>query len=189
MKKIFFSTLIIATLVFGSYLMTMSADNTYRPGWYDDKGFTLSQMLVQGIDSSTVSGYLIKRRTATVPLTLTTAAAGDTFYCPLLTVPAGMTFTVESITLTAAVEATGVAVALGEITYTKIVADTTALDTVVAKIEMDADSAIVYADTVYTMTLLDSVFTAGSIISWHQYNEGACTIEAPQVTITYRQKE
>lgn len=138
---------------------------------------------------STDIRYQLARRAITVPVGMT-SAAGDTFDAPIMVVPPGVTYAIESIQLSAAVEATGSGVARGQMVYHKWQGDTIlVLDTLVAKFEMDADSAIVYGDTVYTMSYTDSSFIAGELIFWRQFNSGASTIEGSAVTILYRLDE
>ena len=102
-----------------------------------------------------------------------------------------MTYTVESIALSAHVEIDEATDTLHlQIAYYDGTAKAT-LDTVVAKFCIDNDSAIVYADTIYTMTLLDTIFTAGDIVtSWLMAPGGAISAgDGAAITIKYREDE
>jgi hypothetical protein len=151
----------------------MAADNTKRPHWYSDRGYTLSDMLIFGIDSSTVSGYQLKRRILPVPIVMASSGE-DTVWTQLFTVPTGQTITITEAILSAHIEASGTNDSCwGSILYYQ--ADGSTLDTAVARFAVDGDS-LAYDDTTYTMTLVDSVFTAGMIVTWWQENQkGAVT--------------
>lgn len=178
-KSLLSAFLIVAV---GAFIL-MAADNTKRPGWYNDRGYTLSDMLIFGIDSSTVSGNQIKRRTLHIPIG-TVDAGIDTIWTQLFTVPTGQTYTVTEMLLSAHIEGDeatdtlhcGIYYYLGEAKGT--------LDTAVAQFCVDNDSAIVYADTIYTMTLVDSVFTAGDIVTCWWMGPGGAMSAGDGTTIT-----
>jgi hypothetical protein len=186
MKKMIIKSMMAAATIGLIGLFVMAADNTYRPGWYDDLGFTASDMVGFVIDSSTTTGYQIKRRTMTVPID-TEDAGIDTIWTQLFTVPAGQTYTVTEMVLSAHTEGDEATDTLHcGIYYYQGTAKAT-LDTAVAQFCVDDDSTIVYADTIYTMTLIDSVFTAGDIVTcWWMGPGGAMTGgEGAAITIEY----
>ena len=184
MKSLLSAFLIVAI----GAMVLMAADNTKRPHWYSDRGYTLSDMLIFGIDSSTVSGYQLKRRVITVPVTLQSAAA-DTVKNPLLVVPSGQTITVTEAILTASVEVVNAAgdSSFGGILYYH---DDKTLDTCVAQFNDEANT-IAYDDTIFTMTIIDSIFTAGEILYFWQMNHrlAATAAEGAAVTLKYRLDE
>lgn len=188
MKKLF-TWLTVGAFVLSMSLLSMSADDTYRPGWYDDKGFTASDMVQFVIDSSTTAGSQIKRETMTVPVVLATASA-TTAWTQLFTVPTGQTITIEEILLSAHTEVIG----SNDSAWSSIVyytgSPTSGLDTVVATFNSDSDSAT-YADTILTLTMIDSVFTAGDIVSFYQNNvNGAATAGVgAAITLLFRRDE
>jgi hypothetical protein len=65
------------------------------------------------------------------------------------------------------------------------------MDTVVASLVVDDDSTTVYADTIFTMTLVDSVFTEGDVLqAWLMAPGGAITGgDGAGLTIKYRLDE
>lgn len=172
MKKL--KWLVAGVLMAGMAFLMIAADNTYRPGWYDDKGFTASDMVQFVIDSSTTAGDQIKRFTVTVPVTMLSAGE-DTVWTQLFTVPTGQTITIEEVRLSAHTELSGT----NDSTWASLLyytgSPTSALDTMVAMFPTDADSAA-YDDTTLTLILVDSVFTAGDIVTFWAINlKGAAT--------------
>lgn len=188
MRKLF-TWLTVGAFIVCVGLMTMAADNTYRPGYYDDLGFTASDMVQFVIDSSTTAGDQIKRETVTVPITMASSGE-DTVWTQLLTVPTSQTITVEEIRLASHTEVS----VTNDSAWSSILyytgSTTSALDTAVAQFPTDADSAA-YADTVLSLTLVDSVFTAGDIITFWQMNLSAAGTggEGAAVTILFRRDE
>ena len=208
MKKTFTVMAIVICAVALMTFYALATDTSKRPGYYDDKGMTVGEMILEIIDSTNYDESLsqsglaglfgtatnsvtkqLERRFMTVPITMTSAGA-DTFFSPLMVVPTGATVYIDKIQLSCAVEATGAGVARGQIVYYKWQGDTMlVIDTLCAKVELDADSAIVYADSIYTMAHTDSTLTAGELVFWREFNSGASTIEGPCVTLYYRLDE
>lgn len=149
----------------------MAADNTKRPHWYSDRGYSLSQMLVFGIDSSTVSGYQLKRRVNTVPITLVTAGEDSLESC-VLGVPTGYSATITGLYLTAFAELSG----SNDSAWAEILwYNAGTLDTMVARFPIDADSAD-YDNNLLELTRIDSSLAAGDVIFWRTIAlEGAAT--------------
>ena len=149
----------------------MAADNTKRPHWYSDRGYSLSEMLVFGIDSSTVSGYQLKRRVNTVPITLITAGADSLESC-VYAAPPGYTSTITGLFLTAFTEISG---ANDSVWGVVLWYNAGTLDTMVAPLWIDADSAD-YDKNLLELTRVDSVLAAGDVIFWQTVAwDGAAT--------------
>lgn len=181
------ATLIPIGLIVILFMVTQ-AGRVEHVNYYATYGWTASEMMQIVVDSSTTIGYEIKRDVMTAQITMASAGE-DTVWSQLFSVPTGQTITVEQMDLSAHIEASGTNDSCwGSILYYQ--ADGTTLDTAVARFAVDADS-LAYDDTVYTMTLVDSVFTAGMIITWWQENQkGAVTGgEGAAVTIKYRLSE
>lgn len=189
MKKIL-TWILTGILITVMGFLLMAADNTRRPHWYHDVGFTASDMVGFVIDSSTTIGYQLQREILHVPLT-TTAAGVDTLVDQILAVPSGQTITIEEINLSAHTEIDEATDTLHIqiVRYSGTVKAT--MDTIVASLVVDDDSATVYADTIFTMTLVDSVLTAGDIIqAWLMAPGGAVTGgDGAGLTIKYRRNE
>jgi hypothetical protein len=189
----FKSFLIAITIVGVSAFVLMATDTSKRPGYYDDRGYTVGQMMLEFIDSTTYDDSIahagltglfatptgnavakqLERRVKTVPIS-TVSATADTLWTQLFTVPAGQTITVTEMLLSAHLEGEEAndSLYMSILYYTG--AATSALDTAVAQFSVDNDSAVVYADTIYTLTMIDSVFTAGDIVTcwWMGLNGG-----------------
>lgn len=163
------------------------AGRVQQVNYYATYGWTASEMMQIVVDSSTTIGYEIKRDIMHVPLT-TTSAGVDTVVDQLFAVPAGQTLTIEEINLSAHTEIDEATDTLHIqiVRYGGTVKAT--LDTVVASLVVDDDSSTVYADTIFTMTLVDSVFTAGDILqAWLMAPGGAISAgDGAGLTIKYR---
>lgn len=181
------ATLISAVLIVAIFLIAQGG-RVESVDFYATYGWTASEMVQIVIDSSTTIGYEIKRDVMTAQITMASTGE-DTVWSQLFTVPAGQTITVEEMNLSAHIEAVGTNDSCwGSILYYQ--ADGSTLDTAVARFPVDGDS-LAYDDTVYTMTLVDSVFTGGMIVTWWQENQkGAVTGgDGAAVTIKYRLSE
>ena len=181
------ATLIPIGLIFLVFLIA-HAGRVKPVNFYVTYGWTASEMLQIVVDSSTTVGYELKRDVMSPQITMASTGE-DTVWSQLFTVPAGQTITVEEMILSARIEASGTNDSCwGSILYYQ--ADGSTLDTAVARFPVDADS-LAYDDTVYTMTLVDTVFTGGMIVTWWQENQkGAVTGgDGAAVTIKYRLSE
>jgi len=177
-----------------------AVDSSKVASYYVENGHTAGYLVNKGLQAvldgdnlyiDTTIRYQLQRKAVTVPITMTSAGA-DTFLSPIMVVPPGLSYTLESMQITCAVGATGAGVALGQVVYYKWQGDTILVfDTLVTKLEMDADSTVgvAMAESVYTFTLLDTSLEAGEIVFWKQFNEGASTTEGPAICILYRQDE
>jgi hypothetical protein len=173
--------------------LLLAVDSTYHIRVYSDQGrsagYTVNEGLTSVLDAdgnygiSTANRYQLARRVKSVPVTLATAGE-DTTWTQLLTVPAGQTITITEILLSAHTELSG----NNDSCWASVLYehDDNTLDTCVAMFPTDADS-IAYDDTVYTLTLVDSVFTAGEILTlWNITLENAATGgEGAAITIEY----
>jgi hypothetical protein len=193
MKKWILPAILIA--VVGAVTL-YAVDATYHLRTYADQGRSAGYVVNEGLTSvldadgnygiSTANRYQLERRTMTIPIG-TTDAGVDTVWTQLFTVPAGQTITVTEMVLSAHTEGDEATDTLHcSVLYYSGTAKAT-LDTAVAQFCVDNDSTIVYADTIYTMTLVDSVFTAGDIVScWWMGPGGAMTEgEGAAITIEY----
>jgi len=188
--KKWFKWLIVPVLVTGFVGYAMSADNSRLITQMAGEGRTADYLVNNVYDSSTVAGYKMQRRVATIPLT-TTSAGVDTVWNQLFTVPTGKTITITKMLLSSHLELDEATDSLHlQVCYYSGTAKAT-LDTAVAAFCIDNDSAIVYADTIYTMTLIDSVFTAGDIVSsWIMAPGGAISVgDGAAITYEYLLKE
>lgn len=98
--------LLAGVLIAGAAFLFIAADNTKRPGYYDDLGFTAGDMVGFVIDSSTTTGYQLKRVVISTALDVTEASGGtaDSDYTVIWTCPAGVTLSIDSVFLWALTE-------------------------------------------------------------------------------------
>ena len=195
MKKLLLTGFLIAILGVNAHAI----DSTKHIRKYSDQGRSAGYVVNQGLNAvfdaddtkgiTTTNRYQLQREVITVPVTMLSAGE-DTVWTQLLTVPTGQTITIEEIRLAAHTEVAG----SNDSSWSSILyytgAATSVLDTAVAQFPTDADSAA-YGDTVLSLTLVDSVFTAGDIITFWQMNlKGAATGgEGAAITILYRRDE
>ncbi len=167
MKK-FLSIFVIVAFMAG---ISFSADNTKRPGYYDDKGYSASEMVGFVLDSSTVAGNQLKRRVNLVPITLITAGE-DSLETAVMGVPTGQAVTITGLFLTAFTEISG----SNDSAWAEILwYNAGTLDTMVARFAIDADSAD-YDNNLLELTRIDSVLAAGDAVFWRTIAlEGAAT--------------
>ena len=190
---------VIVSFIGHSAYEAWAVDATAHIRAYADQGRTAGYVTNIGLTAvldadgnygiSTDVRYQLQRKTVTVPVTMLSAGE-DTVWTQLMTVPTGQTITIEEIRLAAHTEVSGTDdSSWSEILYYTGSA-TSALDTVVARFPTDADSAD-YADTTLSLTLIDSVFTAGDILTFWQINlKGAATGgEGAAISIRYRLDE
>ncbi len=182
--------ILIPIVLIAAIFLIADAGRVEQVNFYSTYGWTAAEMTQIVIDSSTTIGYEIKRDIMHVPLT-TTSAGVDTVVDQLFAVPAGQTLTIEEINLSAhtEIEEATDTLHIQIVRYSGTAKAT--LDTVVASLVVDNDSATVYADTIFTMTLVDSVFTGGDILqSWLMAPGGAISEgDGAGLTIKYRLSE
>lgn len=160
MKKIliWISTGILVTVM--AFLL-MAADNTRRPHWYHDWGFTASDMVEFVIDSSTTIGTQLKRHVNARTVELNTIGEDSLETC-VWGAPTGYTATITGLFLTAFTEVSG----SNDSVWAEILwYNAGTLDTMVAKFPIDADSAN-YDNNLLELTRIDSSLAAGDVIFW-----------------------
>lgn len=198
MKKLVLLAIIAMALLMTSPLYAI--DSTFHIRTYSDQGHSAGYIVNQGLQAvfdadgnygiTTTNKFQLQRKVIVTPLTSTTAGV-DTTVDQILTVPSGQTITIEEINLSANVEldeATD-SLHLQIVRYSGTAKAT--MDTVVAPIVVDNDSTNVYADTIFTLTLVDSVFTAGDILYAQLLAPGGAISagEAVALTTKYRLDE
>lgn len=197
MKKLVLLAIIAMALLMASPLYAI--DSTKHIRIYADQGHSAGYLVNEGLKAvfdadgkqmiSTTNRFQLQRKVMSVPVVLATASA-TTAWTQLFTVSTGQTITVEEILLSAHTEVIG----SNDSAWSSIVyytgSPTSGLDTVVATFNSDSDSAT-YADTILTLTMIDSVFTAGDIVSFYQDNvDGAATAGVgAAITIKFRLDE
>lgn len=197
LKKLVLLAIVAMVLLMASPLYAI--DSTKHIRIYADQGYSAGYLVNEGLKAvfdadgnqmiSTTTRFQLQRKTMTIPVTMASAGE-DTVWTQLFTVPTGQTITVEEIRLAAHTEVSG----NNDSSWSSILyytgSATSALDTAVAQFPTDADSAA-YADTTLALTLVDSIFTAGDIVTFWQMNlEGAGTGgEGAAISIKYRMDE
>lgn len=196
MKKLILG---ILTVVVASGIL-MATDSSKRIAELSSQGFSAGYLVNNGMTAllaadgtagiDTANRYQLQRKSMTVPITLASAGE-DTVWTQLFTVPAGMTFYLEEILLSAHTEVSGTNdSSWGQILYYNMSSGASVLDTLVARFANDADSAT-YNDTTLSLTIVDATITAGDIVTfWQDNQKGAATGgEGAAITIRYRQDE
>lgn len=166
------------------------ADQGRSAGYVTNVGLTAVLDADGNYGISTDVRFQLQRKVMHVPLT-TTSAGVDTLVDQLFAVPSGQTITIEEINLSAHTEIDEATDSLHIQIVRYLGTAKGTQDTIVAPLVVDNDSLTVYADTIFTMTLLDSVFTAGDIVqAWLMAPGGAISGgDGAGLTIKYRLDE
>lgn len=198
MKKLVLLAIVAMVLLMASPLYAI--DSTFHIRTYSDQGHSAGYIVNQGLQAvldadgnygiTTTFRYQLQRKVMHVPLS-TTAAGVDTLVDQLFAVSSGQTITIEEINLSAHTEIDEATDTLHIQIVRFLGTAKGTMDTVVASLVVDDDSSTVYADTIFTMTLVDSVFTAGDILqAWLMAPGGAISGgDGAGLTIKYRLDE
>ncbi len=197
MKKLLLIGIAVAVLSIG---IVYATDNTKHIRKYSDQGRSAGYVVNQGLTAVldadgdqgilTTNRYQLQRKVLVTPLTATSAGV-DTVVDQMLTVPSGQTITIEEINLSANVEMNEATDSL----YLQIIrfsgSAKATFDTIVASVDVDDGGSAVYADTIFTLTLIDSVLTAGDILYANLMAPGGAISagEAVALTMKYRLDE
>lgn len=191
---------VIVSFIGHSAYEAWAVDATAHIRAYADQGRTAGYVTNVGLTAvldadgnygiTTDVRYQLQRKVMVTPLTSTTVGV-DTTVDQMFTVSSGQTITIEEINLSANVEldeATD-SLHLQIVRYSGTAKAT--MDTIVVPIVVDNDSTNVYADTIFTLTLVDSVFTAGDIVYAQLLAPGGAISagEAVALTTKYRLDE
>ena len=160
MKK-WFKWLIVPVLVTGFVGYAMSADNSRLITQMTGEGRTADYLVNNVYDSSTVAGYKMKRKVNTVPIALVTAGEDSLETC-VFAVPTGQSAIITGLFLTSYTEVSGNNDSVWAVVLWY---NATALDTMVARFAIDADSAN-YDNNLLELTRIDSVLAAGDMVFW-----------------------
>ena len=200
MKFLKLTMIAVIVSVIGHSAYVWATDATAHIRSYADQGRSAGYVVNVGLTAvldadgnygiTTTNRFQLQRKVMVVPLTSTTAGV-DTTVDQVFTVASGQTITIEEINLSANVELDEATDSLHLQIVRYLGTAKATMDTIVAPVVVDNDSTNVYADTIFTLTLVDSVFTAGDIVYAQLLAPGGAISagEAVALNIKYRLDE
>lgn len=180
MKKGLFLGLMVCLLLIVAYLnLSYGTDTTKRAGWYNDKGFTLGEEMIMGIDSSSALNYKIYGVELTTKLDnwwidslgiSVHSKAGDTSWNAVAVIPYKYQFIVDSMWYGCRIEPNMSGSKGMRLTVMYYDSSASATDTLVLAKQIDADSIASNNSRLlltFNSTTASDTFNSGDII-WAQ---------------------